>query len=376
MNDIAAHLVDRVLPDVRIRQWVLSLPMPVRLLCAFRPKVLSAVLREHTRAVFAFQRHRARKLGLRDPRCGAVTVIQRFGSAMDLNVHFHTLVLDGVYTDGPVFHQIPPPTGAELQRVTEVIARKVTKALARLGLAGDDAVSTVAEAEPEVASLVAESVAFPDDRLIDPGLARLSARARGRHGQYDLHAATTVGAHDTPARERLCQYLLRPPLSDDRLTLQPDGRVALALKTPWRDGTIAILLTAIQLVARLAALVSRPGQNMIRYHGLLAANAKDRAAVVPGKTPPRVPPAHADDRQQLQAPQPMRNGRYLEWAALMLRTFSIDVLKCKCGGRLKLVAMVQDGAGAERYLRGTGLATDAQRARPPPTEVPKAEALV
>ena len=65
------------------------------------------------------------------------------------------------------------------------------------------------------------------------------------------------------ARERLCRYLLRPPISDDRLTMMPDGKIALALKTPWRDGTVGIVLTAIQLVAKLAALVARPGQNLI-----------------------------------------------------------------------------------------------------------------
>ena len=100
------------------------------------------------------------------------------------------------------------------------------------GLGGDDAVPTVAEAEPELASLVAESIAFPKDRLVDPALARPAGEAgtRGLHGGFNLHAGTTVGAHDTAARERLCQYLLRPPISDDRLTALPDGRVSLALK--------------------------------------------------------------------------------------------------------------------------------------------------
>ena len=70
MSDTAAHLVDRVLPAVKVRQWVLSLPMSVRLLCAFKPKALTAVVRELTRAAFACQRRRAPKLGLRNPRCG------------------------------------------------------------------------------------------------------------------------------------------------------------------------------------------------------------------------------------------------------------------------------------------------------------------
>ena len=76
--------------------------------------------------------------------------------------------------------------------------------------------------------------------------------------------------------------------------------------------------------------------------------------------PPSLPPL---------PPEPGKNGRYLQWALLMVRIFSTDPLRCSCGGRLRLVAMVMAGAGAERYLRGTGLATDAQRARSPPTYV-------
>jgi len=383
MNDTSAHLVDRVLPDVRIRQWVLSLPVPVRMICAFRPKALSAVLREFTRAVFAHQRKRARRLGLQNPRCGAVTAIQRFGSAADLNIHFHTLVLDGVYTGGAAFHELSPPTSAELARLTRTVAKKVGRTLVRMGFGDDDAIRRLAEAEPEVAALVAESVAFPEKRLIEAALAR-PGQSSAQHAHFNLQAATTVEAGDTAARERLCRYILRPPISDDRLRTLPDGKLALTLKTPWRDGTVAIVLTAIQLVARLAALVPRPGQNLLRYHGVLAANAGDRAAVVPGRpggqgqgghaehemiedgrvVPPRLPPL----------PPMLRNGRYLDWALLMLRVFRIDPLRCSCGGRLRLVAMVMDGAGAERYLRGTGLATDAQRARPPPTVVPDVEA--
>ena len=74
-----------------------------------------------------------------------------------------------------------------------------------------------------------------------------------------------IGARDSAGRERLCRYLLRPPLSDERLTRLDDGRVELALKTPWRDGTIALRFTPEQFVARLAALIPGPGKNLIRY---------------------------------------------------------------------------------------------------------------
>ncbi len=101
MADTAAHLVERVLPEVPIRQWVLTLPYPLRYRCARNARLTSEVSRAFLRAVFADQRRRARKLfGIRNGQCGSVTFIQRFGSALNLTPHFHTIVLDGVYA-GP-----------------------------------------------------------------------------------------------------------------------------------------------------------------------------------------------------------------------------------------------------------------------------------
>ncbi len=86
MADSAAHLVEHVLPEVPVRQWVLTLPYPLRYRCAWNARLTSEVLRAFLRALFADQRRRARKLhGVRRGHCGSVTFIQRFGSALNLN---------------------------------------------------------------------------------------------------------------------------------------------------------------------------------------------------------------------------------------------------------------------------------------------------
>jgi len=86
MADVAAHLVDRVLPEVPIRQWVLTLPYPLRYRCAYDSRLTSEVLRAFIRALFAELRRRARRQwGARAEQCGAATFIQRFGSALNLN---------------------------------------------------------------------------------------------------------------------------------------------------------------------------------------------------------------------------------------------------------------------------------------------------
>ena len=78
-----------------IRQWVFTLPYPLRYRSAYDAKLTSEVLRAFLRALFAELRRRIRReFGARTDECGAVTFVQRFGSAMNLNLHFHTLAFD------------------------------------------------------------------------------------------------------------------------------------------------------------------------------------------------------------------------------------------------------------------------------------------
>lgn len=68
--------------------------------------------------------------------------------------------------------------------------------------------------------------------------------------------------------EKLCRYLLRPPLAQDRVERLPDGRIALALQRPWADGTTHLVFTPREFLERLVPLVPRPRVNLLLYHGL------------------------------------------------------------------------------------------------------------
>jgi hypothetical protein len=162
MADTAAHLVDRVLPEVPVRQWVLSLPWQLRYWLAYDAPLVQEVLGIFVRAVFASLRRRARShWGIARSQGGAVTFVQRFGDALNLNVHFHSLVLDGVYARTPEgrlrFHVLPPPEDAEVVRVATQVARRIQRLLERRGLADGADPDRLAEEEPLLAALYAAS---------------------------------------------------------------------------------------------------------------------------------------------------------------------------------------------------------------------------
>ena len=139
MAALAAHLVDDVLGDLPVRQWVLTLPHRLRYALAYDPSLCRAVLEVFVRALLGFERRRARREGL-VVRGGAVTAIQRCCSALNTNIHFHTLVAEGVFVtrpDGAVCF-VPagrPPTDLEVGGLLVTVRRRILCLVRRHGIA-------------------------------------------------------------------------------------------------------------------------------------------------------------------------------------------------------------------------------------------------
>ncbi len=394
MADTAAHLVDRVLPEVSIRQWVLTLPYPLRYRCAWNARLTSEVLRCFLRSVFAEQRRRARALfGIRKGQCGSVTFIQRFGSALNLTPHFHTLVLDGVYV-GPShspgdFVALPPPETDDVAHVLAGTARRILRVLERHEIDGQD--DPLAGDDPLMAMLGAASIRSriatgpeagePWRRLgdrVEPGeeneagVEPMSAAPPRcvRQGGMSLHADVAVPARDRQRLERLCRYVARPPLALCRLEAMADGRLAYRLKTPWRDGTTHVVMERRELLERLAPLIPPPRAHQVRYHGVLAPCASGRDQVVPAGPDVQEtvasreecvdPTGEADGEEgpfgaglpiDLRADRSEPLPRRIAWADLLKRVVEVDALRCPaCGGRMRLLAAITDPSVARQIL--------------------------
>ncbi len=93
---------------------------------------------------------------------------------------------------------------------------------------------------------------------------------------FSLHAGIAARAHQRDKVERLCRYVTRLAVANSRLSLTGQGQVRYSLKTPWRDGTTHVF-EPLDFIARLAALIPRPGFNLTRYHGVFAPNSRWRA---------------------------------------------------------------------------------------------------
>jgi len=122
-----------------------------------------------------------------------------------------------------------------------------------------------------------------------------------------------LAAHQRKQLERLCRYITRPAIANERLKRNQAGQVVLQLKSPWRDGTTHIVMSPLEFMQRLAALVPRPRLHLIRFHGVLAPHANLRAQIVPSA------PVNAHENCDHHAPaaHPEAPGR-MSWACLAL----------------------------------------------------------
>ncbi len=271
-SEAGADLVDHILPRVGVRPWVLTLPFTLRYRLGCDRELLSPVLGAFLHRLFRWQQRTARAVyGTKEAKCGAVTFVQRFGSSLNLNVHFHCLALEGGYVVPPhhdrveVF-RLPAPTDADVLEVLTDVCERLHRQLLRSGVATEGPeppLDPLAEEHPLLAELYRSSLRSPGDR--DRARKRQEARQQKRDAVStanlcavaygaSLHAGVYVPTNDRTRLERLVRYTARPPFAVDRLVELADGRIRYRLRHPWRDGTRHIVLEPQEFLRRLAAL--------------------------------------------------------------------------------------------------------------------------
>ena len=322
---------------------------------------------------------------------GALTYVQRFGGAVNLNIHFHTLFLEGTYSktrEGKVeFSPGQPPSAEEIKAVLATLQKRVVRHLKKKGYLEDSPDGKALQASEEVDCDDADQNLILDLQ----GASIQSKIAMGeRHGQrvrkigsfgepgelpfidgpmsatvggFSLHAAVCMRADQRLELEKLCRYLTRPPIAEGRLERSPAGEVIYRFKKKWSDGTHAVLFSPMEFIEKLVALIPPPRIHLARFHGVLAPNANWRSQVVPSQVV--IPDGlGANATQGPDAIPPARKKR-LSWAELLKRVFQIDLSKCPdCGGEVKLIAVIMDRKVVRKILDHLGLPSEPPRVTP------------
>jgi Putative transposase/Transposase zinc-binding domain len=382
MTQMAAHLVEQVLPWVPTRQWVVSVPIPLRYWMASSQDLTAKVHTIIRTTIGQYYVNQAvthgHERGTVHP--GSVTFIQRFGSALNVHLHFHILFLEGVYLDRtavglkPRFLAVEPPTDTDIAAVIQKISRRVIRKLRRLGYVEAGMEPPVAtgydplrDTAPELARTMAASVqqriAFGERagqqvRRIGSGFGvegetpRLTGPRCACVNGFSLHANTAIPAHRRDQLERLLRYTARGAVSLERLQEDANGDLVYTFTHPWSDGTTGIRLSPLELLEKLAALVPLPHVHLVRYGGCLAPHSHLRGAILP--TP----------RQQgLDEPEACPTAPRWSWARLLQRVFGFEMAHCPfCHqGTLRIIAVITQGEVIGKILRHLKLAVD-----PPP----------
>src|SRR4030095_6112369 len=173
MAQMAAPLVEQVIPWVPTRQWVVSVPIPLRYWTASSPDLTAKVHTIIRTTIAQYYVNQAVNRGIERATAhpGSVTFIQRFCSALNLNVHYTLLFLEGVFLERtdegrkPRFLAGEPPTDTDITDVIPKITRRVIRTWRHLGYleaGSDDAVATgydpLRDHEPALARTLAASV--------------------------------------------------------------------------------------------------------------------------------------------------------------------------------------------------------------------------
>ncbi len=301
------------------------------------PGIAGAVLRIFVRAIRTML-CRASPGAPRDARLGALTFLHRFGSSLNRHFHYHLVVLDGVFSgadDGRAqFHAASRLTTAHWLDLQRVVQRRVLRY-------------------------------FHTQGLLDQADASGMLTWQGSGG-FSIDASVRIEGDDRAGVERLLRYCARPPFALERLHApggiaslsSNESRLVYRLPKPTPDGSTELRLTPLELLERLAPLIPPPRMHRHRYHGVLAPNAKLRAAVVAiGRPEVEGPQGEATgpdpvrDASSGDRPTPLANPARIRWAVLLARVYGVLPLLCPaCGGELKILAFLTDPPVVSRIL--------------------------
>ncbi|MBT5420052.1 MAG: IS91 family transposase [Candidatus Cloacimonetes bacterium] len=357
MAETAAHLVDNVFPKVPVRQWVLSLPKRLRYYLYHDPKIASKVLK-----IFLDEISKQLKQHIELPpesniKLGGVSFIHRFGASLNVHLHFHCVIIEGLF--------VANPNGdLRFQSITGIAADK-----------------DIYEVQKRVRLRVLKG--FKRWKLLkDYEVKNMKSWQGG--GGFSVDGSVKLHKNDCKGLERLLRYCARPVFASMRLQQLSNNTLIYKPDKQWKDSNgqsyaqQAITMSGIEFIEKIATLVPPPRIHRHRYFGVLAPNSPYREQVT----------SHAslilDDGYITTADRSQELGtenddvsikkssssHYL-WAILIARIYAVFPLICPdCGGKMKIIAFIREKPIIQKILNSID-----EPIKPPVLSPPRAPPL-
>jgi len=276
MTETTIHLIDNVLPEVPYRQWVVTFPHSLRFWMSTSRVLTGAVHKLVVKKITGYYEKLARERGIKGAQAGGVTFVQRFGSALNLNIHYHIITTDGVFSDvsgSPQFFQLHGPSNDDVANIVEAVAEAVIDLLRQRHFLAetsepvdrpdyiDDIFSECDQLTQAIAASHKMRIAFGERagekvRRIgygfgyDEEIGLVKGKQLASANGFTIHAGRYIGAQERKKLEALISYAARPAFSSERLSLKdpanPTGDLVYKLKSPWSDGTVQAIDTSVQ----------------------------------------------------------------------------------------------------------------------------------
>ena len=326
---ITAQALDRLLAFVPYRQWVLVIPKRLRYFINRSPELAGQLSKIFAREINRFLcRNNA-------GTPAQLHFIQRFGGSLNLHIHVHAVVSDGVFNLKPtaigrqelVFTPVPCPTDEQLADIVTTVRKKLIRRICRAG-----------------------------------GLSREAATdmLSWKNSGFSIHKEVAIKDWDREGLERLLGYCSRPALSQARLIYAAKANMVIYRCEPRAGKSELLTLSPIEFMRRWGLLMPAPNKNLIHYYGALAPRSPLRQLLV-------AKAVKETDRLALREKVNKLKKKAKSWAACLARVFEVFPLICpKCKLEMKPVAVILNDKELVRLLTHLGLPAEFPKFKPAP----------
>jgi hypothetical protein len=327
-------LREEVLEEVGHAQWVFVMPKMLRPYFLHHRELLGGLARAAWETVRELM---VAATGEEDLRPGMVAVVQTAGDLANWHPHVHALVSRGGWTRDWQW----VPLAYVDERAAELLFRhKVMRLLQDVGLLSEE---------------------------------RTELLLSWRHTGFSVHNRVRVEPEDQLAVERLARYIMRPPISLERMQWSGDGEVFYQPKgghdgRARPPGDVAEAFDPADFLARVIMHVPEPRRHLVRYYGAYSNVSRgkrrrhDEVAAGASSRDGEHASSARTDRDQDPDARALRRS----WAQLIKRVYEVDPLVCpKCQGEMRIIAFIIDHDVVDAILRHQAKA-ESQSPRGPP----------